>query len=119
MYDISTNMHYESKIPIKDRYFASIAMVLQQITGQKIFNTFFAAFFQRRLRRLQNHLELSESSERQFVERREGLTSEQFRNEYFLRSRPVIFSGAAKNWACCKTWNLDHFDSAYGHEDLL
>ncbi len=53
------------------------------------------------------------------VERVENLRSERFRTEYFNKGRVVILSGAAREWPCCRKWNLDYFALAHGEQDTL
>ncbi len=53
------------------------------------------------------------------VDRVGNLSTRQFQHGYFSTSKPVIFDGAAKNWPCCKKWDLDYFSVAHGDSDLL
>lgn len=53
------------------------------------------------------------------VDRIENLSPEEFRRQYFNRSKPVVISGAAKNWPCCRKWSLDFFSLAHGGKDTL
>jgi hypothetical protein len=109
----------ESKIPFGDRYAASVAMVLRQILGANVFEIVFGSLQRKRLARLESRLKATPPARTQAVDRREGLTAKEFREEYFDRSRPVIFSGAAKSWPCCAKWNLEYFCTDYGDKDLL
>ena len=53
------------------------------------------------------------------IERRTGLSAKDFRREFLNKGRPVILEGAAKDWACCKKWNMEMFDSRHGNEEIL
>ncbi|MFN8309921.1 MAG: cupin-like domain-containing protein [Chitinophagales bacterium] len=50
----------------------------------------------------------------QDVERRSGLTPEQFREEYLKPGKPVVFTDLAKDWNAVNRWSLDFFKNTYG-----
>jgi hypothetical protein len=41
------------------------------------------------------------------IERRTGLTGEEFRSEYRARGRPVVLEGYAASWPSVRTWSFD------------
>lgn len=48
------------------------------------------------------------------IERRTGLTREEFIEEYEKKQKPVIFTDLAKDWPATKKWTFDYFKSNYG-----
>lgn len=42
-----------------------------------------------------------------------------FKKTYFKKSKPVVFKGVAKNWACCQKWDLNYFKHILGKKDVL
>ncbi len=52
------------------------------------------------------------------VERRTGLTREQFAQEYLLPTQPVIFTDLMDNWAGKTKWTTDFFKVQYGHLEV-
>jgi hypothetical protein len=52
------------------------------------------------------------------VERRTGLTREQFAQEYLLPTQPVIFTDLMDNWAGKTKWTTDFFKAQYGHLEV-
>lgn len=113
-------MATQSKIQLVDRFKANSFLLAEQILGSKRFDRALGGVKRRFLNRLTDRLAVTTlhhtPSE---VDIRTGLSPEEFRREYFLRSRPVIFRGAARAWPCCQKWNLDFFSVAYGQSDLL
>jgi hypothetical protein len=51
----------------------------------------------------------------QEIDRLERFSVEIFEREYYRRGRPVVFSGAARDWACVREWSPDFFRTHYGH----
>lgn len=54
----------------------------------------------------------------QLIEKREGLTSEEFREEYLLPRKPVIFKDLIKDWPATSKWTFDWFRKNYGYLDV-
>ena len=52
------------------------------------------------------------------VERRENLTPEQFRHEYFLTGKPVVLAGAAAEWPAVKKWTPDYLLERCGQDRI-
>ncbi len=52
------------------------------------------------------------------IEKREGLTSEEFREEYLLPRKPVIFKDLIKDWPATEKWTFDWFRKNYGHLEV-
>lgn len=48
------------------------------------------------------------------IERRSNLTAEEFRNEYLLKNKPVVFTDLTKDWAALHKWTADFFKEKYG-----
>lgn len=42
-----------------------------------------------------------------------------FKSEYFNKTKPVVFKGAAKEWPCCQKWSLEYFNKLLGKKDVL
>lgn len=53
------------------------------------------------------------------IESRPELSSDDFKILFYNKSKPVVFKGAAKNWPCCKNWDLNYFTSFFGKKDVL
>ncbi len=47
------------------------------------------------------------------VDRRSGLSLQEFRREYLYRGRPVVITDAIDDWKARSLWTLDHFRSRY------
>ena len=52
------------------------------------------------------------------VERRRGLTPEQFRREYFLTGKPVVLEGVASGWPAVKKWTFEYLLERCGQDDI-
>ena len=52
------------------------------------------------------------------LERRRGLTREEFFRDYFAANRPVILEGLLDNWPAMKLWTPDYFKQKFGHEEV-
>jgi len=48
------------------------------------------------------------------VDRREGITHEEFINEYELREKPVILRGLAKEWRASREWAVKPLVDDFG-----
>lgn len=103
----------------RERVFLHSLLVLEQLLGRKRFDFFFGHLKQYALGRLEKRLEGLASPPPVNVERRQAISAEEFQREYFRKGRPVIFSGAARDWGCVKNWSLDFFASRYGEKELL
>jgi hypothetical protein len=109
----------ESKMHFSVRWRFNGLLILEQILGPRLFAATLSGIKARLLKRLEAQLSAGPRTPVAAVERRENLSGAAFHAEYFDRSKPVIFSGAAKDWDCCRTWNLDYFSVAHGENDLL
>jgi len=49
------------------------------------------------------------------IDRRSGLSAIEFREEYLLPNKPVIFTDLTKDWEALEKWTLDFFKTQYGH----
>lgn len=49
------------------------------------------------------------------IEKRSGLTPEEFRKQYLLPSRPVVFRDLAADWPATDKWTFDYLKKNYGH----
>ena len=52
------------------------------------------------------------------VEKRSGLTREEFKNEYLLPKRPVILTDFCEEWPAKEKWTFDFLISEFGHLDV-
>ena len=52
------------------------------------------------------------------VERRRGLTPDQFRREYFLTGKPVVLEGIASQWPAVKKWTFEYLLERCGQDDI-
>lgn len=112
-------MIHESKIQFTSRTHAQALLLLEQVLGSKLFGRLAGGHKRRFLEKLAVRMAEMPAPEKTLVDRREDLDAGEFRDWYFDLSRPVIFSGAAKNWPCVNKWNLDYFSLAHGENDLL
>jgi hypothetical protein len=98
-----------------------------------VFNTLFSAdwlfgegavsrIFPRRWealhRRLNETAASSGDGETRAVDRRRGLSAEEFRREYFLTGTPVVLEGAAEEWGAVKKWNLEYLRQVCGEDEV-
>lgn len=49
------------------------------------------------------------------IDRRVGLTREQFEQEYLLPPRPVVLTDAIDHWSALGRWSPAFFMTHYGH----
>ncbi|MGZ3721488.1 MAG: cupin-like domain-containing protein [Bdellovibrionales bacterium] len=112
-------MNPESKIHFFTRFRFNGMLLLEQILGPRLFGATLARTKAKLLLRLTASLNQGSPASKQFVERRQNLSGIDFHREFFDLSKPVIFSGAARDWECCRKWNLDYFSVAHGDNDLL
>lgn len=49
------------------------------------------------------------------IERRSGLSREEFEEEYLKKNRPVIFTDLVSNWPATEKWTFKWLKSNYGH----
>lgn len=108
-----------SKIQFSERALGHTLLVLQQLMGPSRFARLFGRMHTRLLQKIEHRLQASGTGTTFEVDRRTSLSPEEFHKEYFSRSRPVILSGAARNWPCCSKWTLDFFSVGLGEHDLL
>ena len=52
------------------------------------------------------------------IDRRSGLTQEEFVKEYRDPGKPVIFTDLSKSWSASTVFSLDFFQEQYGHKQL-
>jgi hypothetical protein len=52
------------------------------------------------------------------IEKRSGLTPKEFREEYLLPSRPVVFRDLAADWPATEKWTFDYLKQHYGHLEV-
>lgn len=51
----------------------------------------------------------------QSIERRSNLSADEFRDEYLLKNKPVVFTDLTKDWAAINKWSADFFKEKYGN----
>lgn len=44
---------------------------------------------------------------------------ENFPNEFYCKTRPIVFRGLAKEWGCCKKWDFDFFKERFGDSEVI
>jgi hypothetical protein len=94
-------------------------LVLEHALGQRLGAALLGGWKRRLLGRVEARLRGSPTPSPLAVDRRENLSPEEFRAEYFRRGRPVIFSGAAASWPCVREWSLDALADREGDRDVL
>lgn len=52
------------------------------------------------------------------IERRTGLTRDEFLDQYLKPKRPVVFTDLVKDWPATTKWTFDYFRNEYGHLDV-
>lgn len=52
------------------------------------------------------------------IDRVENVSAKDFYKNYFLSHKPVVFSGAAKEWPAL-SWSLEYFEKEYGDKDTV
>ncbi|MEM1320333.1 MAG: cupin-like domain-containing protein [Bacteroidota bacterium] len=52
------------------------------------------------------------------IERRTGLTSEEFVEEYQKKGKPVVFTDLVKDWPAAQKWTFDYMRETYGHIEV-
>jgi hypothetical protein len=107
-------------LPFYLRLQYNLSLILEQLLGQK--------FFDARLRKWRVYLE--KRIEQRFnshprdtspieIDRVHDISQEEFISQYLRKNRAVIFSGQAKDWACCQKWSFEYFSQTAGSENVL
>lgn len=52
------------------------------------------------------------------IERVSSISAKQLKKEYIDKNIPVVISGGASDWDCCKKWTLDYFKSLHGEDNV-
>lgn len=52
------------------------------------------------------------------IEKRTGLTREEFADEYLSQLRPVVFTDLMKDWPAKTNWTIDNLKKNYGHLEV-
>ncbi|MBC7882581.1 MAG: cupin-like domain-containing protein [Anaerolineae bacterium] len=52
------------------------------------------------------------------IDRVDSISRQEFQEKYQKRSLPVVITGAAKEWVCCKTWSPEMFAERYGDDPV-
>ena len=60
----------------------------------------------------------AEGIQYQEIDRRSGLTAEEFREEYLLPLKPVVFTDLIKDWPATNKWTFEWFRENYGHLEV-
>ena len=68
------------------------------------------------LETIERHHALSDKTDR--IERRVGLTREEFLDGYYARHRPVILSGEMADWPALSQWTPDHLRAVIGERTV-
>lgn len=70
-------------------------------------------------KKLEEHLKKGGPGKEIPVERRDNLTRDEFVKNYVRKGIPVIITGAAKDWICCKEWSLEYFKDLHGEDKVV
>ena len=52
------------------------------------------------------------------IEKRTGLTRQEFEEDYLKKNKPVIFTDLINNWPARDKWTFDYFKNKYGHIEV-
>ena len=94
-------------------------LILEHLLGSRLFNALFASGKKRLQESILEGLRGYPPGTLQPLERRTGLTAEEFRRDYFEKSRAVVLAGAARDWRCCRNWSLDRLAVEHGDQHVL
>ncbi len=47
------------------------------------------------------------------------ISLEDFQKNHLKKGIPIVFEGAAKDWECCKSWDLEFFNQKHGDERVV
>jgi hypothetical protein len=94
-------------------------LVLEHLLGHDRFERKFSEKKRGLVKEIQAELERTPPGQLREVPRVKELSPEEFRRDYFDKTLPVVFEGAAKSWPCCQKWNLDHLAVHHGDEEIL
>ncbi len=111
-------MRKTSNVTFLERVIFHSFLILEQLLGTRVFKPI-SPFKLKFLNRLLKRLSKLPPPIKINIDRIDNLSAADFKKNYFQKSTPVIFSGAAKNWACTKKWNLDYFKFGYGEKNIL
>jgi hypothetical protein len=112
-------MKHSFTIPRVYRFVAHFLLVGEQILGARLFAVLLGGFKAKLIGYLSRRFADVARTPVTQVDRLENLSALQFKRAYFSTGKPVIFSGAAKDWPCVRKWDLDYFSMAHGNNDLL
>jgi hypothetical protein len=126
IYDGEIKMKYDlakKDINYLDRFWSGILLLLEHVFKKSI-------FIQNLKSKNINNLSSKIKKKRQFegqeagfekgnivnVDRVTEISESDFVNIYLKNHTPVIFDGAAKDWACTIKWDLDYLNNKYGEK---
>jgi hypothetical protein len=91
-----------------ERFIFNWLMILEQVLGNKIFKLF-RPIKNKLLKKVEIRISSNENQNTFQVDEVFDITPHEFQTKYFNLSTPVVIRGAAREWGCCKKWNLDYF----------
>lgn len=52
------------------------------------------------------------------IEKRSGISTEQFARDYYFANRPLAMSGLMEEWPAMRLWTLDYFEQEFGSNQV-
>ncbi len=111
-------MKKKSVLKFYERLIFSCFLLVEQFLGKKLFNLLLPIKMSF-LEKVYLRLSLIGSPDIFSIDKRNELSPDEFHQNYFNESLPVVFAGAASDWDCTKKWNLDYFKFGFGDQDVL
>lgn len=94
-------------------------LLAEQLLGERLFQLFCGPIQRKAWRCLEQEFAGQPAPSLVQVDRRENLSPEEFFREYMRPGRPVIFSAAAADWECVRSWTLSSLGRSHGESEVL
>jgi len=107
------------EVPARHRIGFDLLLLAEYVLGARAFDALLGRAGDALQRGLAASLRRDGKAAFHDVDRRRDLDPEEFRARYLEPGIPVILEGAARDWECTRTWNLDFFRERYGRASVL
>jgi hypothetical protein len=107
------------KIPYKWRVRYGYYQYFDHFLTRKFFFKLTAKSRKRFYKKLEKFLIAGGKAKIVDVDRVNDISQEDFMNKYVKKGMPLIITGQAKNWDCCKNWSLDYFKELHGTDRIV
>ena len=101
---------------IRDRFVSNLFWFLERSFGEKRLSGILQKKKETFRSLMLKKMEIQGDGKEIAVERIVGLDSRTFQSKFVTGVKPVILSGFAKDWQCCREWSFDYFFEKFADE---